>query len=625
VNFGPTFFQKVVGCEFKSLYNKYKTELMEFSYKKHDNDKLFSSLEKTELGIKKLQNYIPLYSKFFVLNETNWNTINLNNEFYLNNISGCETANIVNGVLKNLVDKQKPTKKVFFKYSPLLDPIKYLIGKYDITDPTLLQLPSFLMPTAGQEKTRDMNNSAYVDSFFSFLTSKLLHTHGFLNGIDFYGSFLSIKADYPVNIYDDIEYINDFDFFHKHKDTLFTVAENYTELVGSDTRNYKQKLHFSTNEVVPLQLSDITELVQMDLDMDILVSQVTDVSVSNGSVSNPLQSPDVIYQSNTDSNTLTLKRSNPSSLSSSSSCSSRSSVSSKGDMDLDQDNDMSSADEAMDEDAMDEGEDEDDDDDDYSTLNGEEVLVKIKEFPVQTIALECCEDTLNSLIENDEDPLREEEWDSIVLQILMSLITFQNAFQLTHNDLHSNNIMYTSTEKQFLYYKVDGAYYKVPTFGKIFKIIDFGRAIYKFKGELMCSDSFHPKGDAATQYNFLPYFNPKKPVIEPNFSFDLCRLSCSIYDELVEDISEEHLVTVPILKIILDWCKDDKGRNIMYKKNGDERYPDFKLYKMISRKVHKHVPLDVLRHAYFEKYKVTKKKLGKDKTIINIDEIPSYA
>ena len=70
MNFGPTFFQKVVGCEFKSLYNKYKTELMEFTYKKHDNDKLFSSLEKTELGIKKLQNYIPLYSKFFVLNES---------------------------------------------------------------------------------------------------------------------------------------------------------------------------------------------------------------------------------------------------------------------------------------------------------------------------------------------------------------------------------------------------------------------------------------------------------------------------------------------------------------------------------------------------------------------------
>ena len=59
---------------------------MEFGYKKHSNEKLFTTLEKTNLGIKQLQNYIPLYAKFFILNETNWNTINLNNKFYLNNI-----------------------------------------------------------------------------------------------------------------------------------------------------------------------------------------------------------------------------------------------------------------------------------------------------------------------------------------------------------------------------------------------------------------------------------------------------------------------------------------------------------------------------------------------------------
>ena len=594
---------------------------MEFTYKKHDNEKLFTALEKTDLGIKQLQNYIPLYAKFFLLNETNCNMINLNNACYLSNINGCETANIVNGVLKHVNDKHKLHKKVFFKYSPLLDPIKYIIGKYDIADPTLLQLPSFLNPGAGQEKTRDVNNSAYVDSFFSFLTSKLLHKHNFLNGMDFYGSFLSIKEDYPVNIYDDIDYINDFDFFHKNKDILFTVDENYKDIVGSDTRNYKEKLNFTNNDEVPLQLSDISELVTMDVDMHNLASQVENVNVSKTVAAGAI--PDVIYECSLVEH---VKRS--ASASTSSSCSSRSSISSKDD-----------GDDTAGEMEMDDGDDDDDDhvdsadeymsadepmDDDYSTLNGEEVLVRINAFPVQTIALECCEDTLNSLIENDDEPLAEDEWESIVLQILMSLITFQHAFHLTHNDLHSNNIMYTRTEKQFLYYKVDGQHYKVPTFGKIFKIIDFGRAIYKFKGELMCSDSFHPKGDAATQYNFPPYYNPKKPVIEPNFSFDLCRLSCSIYDELVEDISLEHLVTAPIFRIILDWCKDDKGRNIMYKKNGDERYPDFKLYKMISRKVHKHVPLQVLRHPYFDKYKVSKKKVGKEKTIINIDDIPCY-
>ena len=29
-----------------------------------------------------------------------------------------------------------------------------------------------------------------VDSFFSYLSSKMLNSHGFLNGLDFYGNFI---------------------------------------------------------------------------------------------------------------------------------------------------------------------------------------------------------------------------------------------------------------------------------------------------------------------------------------------------------------------------------------------------------------------------------------------------
>jgi hypothetical protein len=568
---------------------------MEFTYKKHDNSKLFSSLEKTGLGLKFIQNYIPLYDTFFALTDVNWNSINLNNKLYLYSIKDKETDNIVNGMLKDIDGATKLKTTVFFKYSPLLDPLKYIIGKYDIEDKHLLNLPSFSNQTHFHEKLKDVNNSAYVDSFFSYLTSTLLHKHGFLHGIDFYGSFLSIKENYLVNIYDDIEYIDEFDFFHKNKGVLFNVDESYADMVGNDTRNYKQKINVF-NEQVELQLSDLEELSLAGPALE-----VTD-----------LNNPDVIYV-----NVKTQER-KESKTSSSSSMSSRSSNSSIGDAA------GAGAGAANIEGSVD-SDDSDDDDDNhsagYSSLDGEEVMVKIKDFPVQIIALECCEDTLNSLIEDDEHPLNDEEWESIVMQVLISLVTYQNVFGLTHNDLHTNNIMYTTTDKQFLYYKVDGVYYKVPTFGKLFKIIDFGRAIYKFKGQLLCSDSFHPKGDAATQYNFPPYFNSKKPLVEPNFSFDLCRLGCSIYDYIV---SEESTVMSPIMKIIIEWCKDDKGRNMLYKKNGDERYPDFKLYKMISRKVHSHVPINVLRNSYFDKFKVTKKKIPKEKKIINIDEIPSY-
>ena len=211
------------------------------------------------------------------------------------------------------------------------------------------------------------------------------------------------------------------------------------------------------------------------------------------------------------------------------------------------------------------------------------------------------------------------------MKIIMILITYQKAFNFTHNDLHTNNIMYNETDKKYIYYCYKKKYYKVPTYGRIFKIIDFGRSIYKFKGNLFCSDSFKNGGDAATQYNTEPYFNDKKPRLDPNYSFDLCRLACSIFDYLVEDINEIKDLSKcndPIKRLIVEWCLDDKGINMLYKNNGSDRYPDFKLYKMIARCVHNHTPQAQLERPEFNAFSNFKGDIPTD--IINIDNIPSY-
>jgi hypothetical protein len=57
-----------------------------------------------------------------------------------------------------------------------------------------------------------------------------------------------------------------------------------------------------------------------------------------------------------------------------------------------------------------------------------------------------------------------------------------------------------------------------------------------------------------------------------------------------------------IQKIIYDWCTDDNGKNILYKKNGDERYPQFKLYKMIARTVHNCVPREQFTKPIFQQF-----------------------
>jgi hypothetical protein len=137
--------------------------------------------------------------------------------------------------------------------------------------------------------------------------------------------------------------------------------------------------------------------------------------------------------------------------------------------------------------------------------------------------------------------------------------------------------MNKTTTKELLWYKYENDYYKVPTNGMIFKVIDFGRSIYKFGGKQFCSDSFGPGGDDSTQYNCAPFVNESEERLEPNPSFDLCRLGCSIYDFLIDqDMNKKHFNDLQ--RVIDNWVTDDNGHNILYKKRGKTRYSGFKLY-----------------------------------------------
>ena len=247
-------------------------------------------------------------------------------------------------------------------------------------------------------------------------------------------------------------------------------------------------------------------------------------------------------------------------------------------------------------------------------------MVEIERFPVQLIAMERLVQTLDDLVQGRN--IGEREWGSIVFQILATLIAYRRSFDFTHNDLHTNNIMLAETKLKHLTYVIGGVHYRIPTFGRLVKIIDFGRAIYTFRGQTICSDSYNEDGDAAGQYNSPPYYDASKPRIDPNASFDLCRLGCALFDVLVDKLKDAGRLESPIHQIIVDWCLDDKARNVMYKKSGKERYPDFKLYKMIARSVHKHSADDVIKNSYFDRYVITEKKARKSIGIMNLDKLP---
>jgi hypothetical protein len=244
----------------------------------------------------------------------------------------------------------------------------------------------------------------------------------------------------------------------------------------------------------------------------------------------------------------------------------------------------------------------------------EEIYGYINNFPVQMICLEKCSGTLDELFVKHQ--LDEKTGASALFQVIVSVYVYQKMFKFTHNDLHTNNIMWINTELEFLTYKIAGKTYRVPTYGKIFKLIDFGRAIYKFQDKQFCSDGFSSGGDAATQYNFEPFFNSNKPRLEPNYSFDLSRLGTSIFDFLMDENTPLSKMN-ELQKTIRRWCMDDNGKNVLYKKTGEERYPGFKLYKMIARTVHQHTPENQFNYTFFSQFEAD---IGANVVLMNIDE-----
>jgi len=565
---------------FQIHYNKSKPldlKTLEKQYIQTEDDKKNNN---NPFHIKKFQNFQPIYPLYFDMNEQNYDSICLNNRYHIVDLETVlDTSNV-----------SVCTKPIFIKYSPLLDPIRYMIGKYDVNDPSIHTLPS-LNSTNCDKKITYYNNAAYVDCFFSFLSSQLLHTHNFKHGIDFYGNYSAIQDKFKMNISDDFEYLNSSNYFLNNvgKNFIITNNESISYFNMNNSRGNKMKINISNTSNVH-NLSNIsvievnnTDNINKEFDENETIEQV----YLKNSTEKSESTNDDEYDEESDAETDTT-------------------ATSESESETDSTNDNEETETTI----------TDTDENDESS-----VYAYVDNFPVQMICLEKCDGTLDDLFEQNE--IDADNGASALFQIIMSLIAYQKAFHMTHNDLHTNNIMYVHTNEEYLYYRFNKINYKVPTYGKIFKIIDFGRSIYKYNGKLFCSDSFAPGGDAATQYNFEPFYNQNKPLLEPNYSFDLCRLGCSIYDFIIDDDTDITEMD-ELQKTILRWCQDDSGKSVLYKKNGEERYPNFKLYKMIARNVHGHTPQAQLSYPLFNKFSIKKSQKIDNELFMDLDKLPAY-
>ena len=99
--------------------------MINMNYQKRKNQELFKSLgDSASLFLSKVQNYIPIYNRFFALNSTNYNSINLNHKWYLSSVkerlSDDDTFNLFDCRIKNVDSQKVKDKEIFFKLEQLI-------------------------------------------------------------------------------------------------------------------------------------------------------------------------------------------------------------------------------------------------------------------------------------------------------------------------------------------------------------------------------------------------------------------------------------------------------------------------------------------------------------------------
>lgn len=236
------------------------------------------------------------------------------------------------------------------------------------------------------------------------------------------------------------------------------------------------------------------------------------------------------------------------------------------------------------------------DDDDKEMLEYEDeddgesfAWASFSNVPIQMTVMEKYDGTLYELMKTYNESEKHLAW---LTQVIFALAYAQRNFGFVHNDLHSNNVMYTKTEKEYLYYAWNGIFYKVPTYGYLIKIIDFERAVMSVKlvgmkeSKFFMSDHFSTDDEAGGQYNYPPFYNPKFPEIKPNPSFDLVRLATSLFwDFYPEGPTHTEYSKDPVFCLLMKWLTLEDGTSILFGKEDPrhDRYHGFTLYKAIAR------------------------------------------
>ena len=476
----------------------YSDSIQFYKWETNKYKELFNSF-KEFINIKSLQFYMPVFSLYFYIhNKPNaTKKMDLKRNFYIQNFKEVikeryyNSNMILKGEIYNSSKNIIENKDIFCKCMPILDSIHCINNNYNILSHNNHHLPSTYNYNTFK-KINDIDNTAYIDVFFSFIASEL-----YSNKINpsfplYYGSFNGI-GDYKYDITDE---------YHDIK-----IDKCFNEMID---KSFKLKVYLSDSD---------------------------------------------------------------------------------GD-------DETDGDDGDDGDNSDNSENSESDDSSKNLYYNEDYIATIQKIPVQYLFIERLKGTLEDLILEN---ITQEVLLSCIFQVSFALTYLQKHFKFTHNDLHINNIMYSDTETKYLYYKYNNIYYRVPTHGKIFKIIDFGRCIFTYHNKVFLNDVFSDYGEAGGQYTYpnqVNYLlkNNEKDIILPNYNFDLCRLSMTILEELnFQNYSGNFIQFMNLMCL-------DKDEN-SFRNMSD----DFRLYINIAKYSCNSLPRKIITNDIFNEYRIKKK------------------
>jgi hypothetical protein len=545
-----------------------------------------------DLEIVKLQTYFPILDLYFDFYNNSKRQFTLKSKFRIKNIIEKQPHIIDDSYIKNffkcnicdIPKKQEFECDVFVKIMPLLNVIHYLTENYNVNNDLLPN--KFNLTTV--KKINNFNNSAYIDVFFSHLGSILTEKGRCPTFPLFYGTFSGIKENFKFDLTEDYDDLKDNKSFQKglgfeyeledvelEKDHIVNeqLLNSQCDIDLSDMSDLYDNDEVCSNNLDTLEYdNNITLLGDTDADSDVLHDSMVLSESSNewdseeaeaeAEEEEEAESPIDIAKLITDKNTF-----------------------SQADLSdiraLNMDETMS----------------------DISASTNKSNVVKyviIPQFPVQINCIEKLEYTLDNYIDTSAyKKIPPTEWKSILFQVCFGLSVAQKEFEFIHNDLHSSNIMFKTTKNEYLYYNFNNTYFRIPTFNKISKIIDFGRATFKVNNKLFFSDVFKKNEDAGGQYSY-PFQNTLKHCkIKPNKSFDLSRLATTIMDRF-ENLDDSYK---DITELLHGWTTDKYGNDLMCLEE------DFDLYKTIAKNVHSANPKTQLYKKIWDEFKINKEDI----------------